>query len=144
MKQCLYCAKKLTQRPREQNRDFQVRRFCGRACSGRAKVRTYPPRTCTVCGGHFRRRENELLHQFYARRYCSISCASTDRFAGNAPQEPRYCKMCGERLIRKRYGNRMEGWAQFKKRQYCDQICMADDFSYLGDFIRTAESAVAA
>ena len=37
----------------------------------------------------------------------------------------RYCKYCGKKLERKRFGNgRLEDFTVFKKRQYCDRICM--------------------
>lgn len=37
----------------------------------------------------------------------------------------KYCVYCGERLHRKRINGRMEDMAIFKKRKYCDQLCMA-------------------
>ena len=36
----------------------------------------------------------------------------------------KYCKYCGKRLERKRYGKRLEDMGVFKKRKYCDRDCM--------------------
>lgn len=35
-----------------------------------------------------------------------------------------YCKYCGKKLERKRFGKRLEDFNVFKKRKYCNRICM--------------------
>lgn len=42
-----------------------------------------------------------------------------------APTPEKYCKNCGERLHRSRYGNRLEDMGAFLRRVFRDRLCMA-------------------
>ena len=39
----------------------------------------------------------------------------------------KYCHYCNKKLERKIFGSRLEDLSRFKKRKYCDKICMAID-----------------
>lgn len=41
------------------------------------------------------------------------------------PDPPKTCAFCGGTMKRKRYNGRLEDRARFRKRQHCDQTCMA-------------------
>ena len=41
------------------------------------------------------------------------------------PDPEKYCSHCGKRLQRKTYPNSIEDMGVFKRRKYCDQVCMA-------------------
>jgi len=41
------------------------------------------------------------------------------------PEPEKHCLACGTKLERKRYNGRLEGWAAFARRSYCNQQCMA-------------------
>lgn len=42
------------------------------------------------------------------------------------PDPVKHCRACGQQLIRKRYGARMEDRTRFLRRIYCDERCMAE------------------
>ena len=44
------------------------------------------------------------------------------------PTPEQYCQQCGTRLERKDYNGRLEELANFKRRKYCNQTCMAIAF----------------
>lgn len=41
---------------------------------------------------------------------------------------PRSCAWCGRMLERKRYNGRLEDFAVFQRRKFCDVLCMSQDF----------------
>ena len=41
------------------------------------------------------------------------------------PDPVKFCRWCKEKLIRKRYRAALEDMGAFRKRKYCDRICMA-------------------
>lgn len=43
--------------------------------------------------------------------------------------EPHYCAYCGKELVRKYINGRLEEFASFKKRKYCDKVCSDNGFS---------------
>ena len=39
------------------------------------------------------------------------------------PNLPKFCKTCGEPLVRKRYGKNMEDYTRYQARTHCNQSC---------------------
>ena len=44
------------------------------------------------------------------------------------PDPEKYCEQCGTRVERKTFNGRLEDLGVFKRRKYCDQVCMANAF----------------
>lgn len=43
-----------------------------------------------------------------------------------------YCKYCGKLLERKRFNNRLEDFSTFKRRKYCNRLCMKMGYLKIG------------
>ena len=41
------------------------------------------------------------------------------------PDPEKFCNTCGKKLTRKRYGGTLEDMGAFRRRKYCDRVCMA-------------------
>lgn len=45
-----------------------------------------------------------------------------------------YCNYCGKKLERKRFGKRLEDFNVFKKRKYCNRMCMRMGMLKIGSY----------
>lgn len=67
----------------------------------------------------------------YPREWDICGWNSMERKKMGRPAKPtpeKFCKTCGTLLKRQRFNGRLEDLSAFRKRVYCDQECMAEDY----------------
>ena len=67
----------------------------------------------------------------YPREWDICGWNSMERKKMGRPAKPtpeKFCKTCGTLLERQRFNGRLEDLSAFRKRVYCDQECMAEDY----------------
>lgn len=84
-------------------------------------------RVCEVCGAWFLRKRSktgalEILKQFNRRRFCDVACKNKSQ---QKRIPPRYCKQCGDVLVRRRMPSRLEEARLFRRRKFCGYLCAA-------------------
>lgn len=68
---------------------------------------------------------NAILEQLIAEG-AQTSSKTVRQKRGHRPQRtfaPLHCQKCGKLLVRKRWGDKLEGATQFERRKYCDRTC---------------------
>ena len=78
------------------------------------KLKPVPPKLCECCGCAIKRAKP---FKYLSRKYCSIKCVGKANLT--VIPAPRYCKVCGVEIPKKKYKP-----AAYAAKQYCGHPCL--------------------
>jgi len=125
MKYCEYCGKEILKHKKESWAQFDIKKYCGKDCQHKARIKTPPEKYCAYCNKklEIKIRPNgrrEPPSEMSKRKFCDLYCQTKSY---RAKFNIKYCLYCGGELKRRKN----EASVTFRSRQYCNHNCYSKD-----------------